>query len=388
MKKNLLGKVTALSLTIAMAVSGLAGCGSSSAATSAAASSAAASTAASSAAASMADSSAAASTADSVATSSKASGTSSASSTTASVDTSTNNLKGKKIDVLLKSYTHMFWVEAANEAKALGEEYGCDVEILAPTVANSNEEQIQLIESALVSPPDLFIIVPADSEGIAPAIQEINDAGIPIVNVNTKIADTSVSYNSFVSCNQYDLGNTTISTAIDSIGETGKAVIIFGKPGAQTYVDRETGAKDAFAKHSGWEVLDDQVANGDRNQAMTVMQNLLTKYSDITMVYAEDGEMALGAAEALKQAGKTDIKIVCENSNTEICQAIEDGSIFMTYDDAAWAQTKLGFEVANMVLGGEKVEDTYYSEIQLVNSSNVKEYAKRYSDTSSTSSTS
>ena len=48
----------------------------------------------------------------------------------------TGGLAGKKVTVLLKSYTHMFWVEAANEAKALGDKYNCEVEILAPTVSN------------------------------------------------------------------------------------------------------------------------------------------------------------------------------------------------------------------------------------------------------------
>jgi ABC-type sugar transport system substrate-binding protein len=311
--------------------------------------------------------------------SSSTSETSESSGETASIDTDENYLEGKDIAVVLKSYTHMFWVEAANEAEKLGEEYGCNVEILAPTVANSNEEQIELIENSLVSPPDLYIIVPADSAGIAPAIQEINDAGVPIVNVNTQITDESVSYDAFVSCNQHDLGYTTISTAIEKIGEEGNAVIIFGAPGAETYVQRNEGALEAFEEHSGWTVLDSQVANGNRNEAMTVMQTLLTKYQDIDMVYAQDGEMALGAAEAISQAGLTDeIKVVGENSSVEICEAIESGSLYMTYDDAAYAQMDMGFQVANLVLGGQEVEDTYYSEIFLVDSDNVAEYIQRY----------
>ncbi|MCD8082393.1 MAG: sugar ABC transporter substrate-binding protein [Clostridiales bacterium] len=290
-----------------------------------------------------------------------------------------NYLEGKRITLLLKSYTHMFWVESANEATMLAEQYGCDLEILAPTVANSNEEQIELLENSLVNPPDLYIIVPADSSGIAPAIEEINSEGIPIINVNTQITGEGAEYDSFVSCNQYDLGYTTVSAGIEKLGEEGNAVIIFGKPGAETYVQRGQGAEAAFAEHEGWTVLDNQVANGDRNEAMTVMSTLLTKYDNIDMVYAEDGEMALGAAEALKQAGKEgEIKIIAQNSSSEICDAIKSGSIYMTYDDAAWAQTELGFAVANLVLGGQEVEDTYYSEIYLVDSDNVAEYAQRY----------
>ncbi len=297
------------------------------------------------------------------------------------IDTSANYLEGKKIIVLLKSYTHMFWVEAANEAEMLADQYGCEVEILAPTVANSNEEQIELLENSLVSPPDLYIIVPADSQGIAPAIAEINAEGIPIVNVNTQITDESVSYDSYVSANQYELGYTTVSTAIEKLGEEGKAIVIFGKPGAQTYMERDEGASAAFAEHTGWEVLDNQVANGDRNEAMTVMQTLMTKYSDIDLVYAEDGEMALGAAEAIKAAGKDgEIKVVGDNSSVEICDAIKSGALYMVYDDAAWSQMETGFKVANLVLGGESVEDTYYSPIYLVDSDNVEEYSKRYEE--------
>ena len=50
----------------------------------------------------------------------------------------------------------------------------------------------------------------------------------------------------------------------------------------------------------------------------------------------------------------------------------------MTYDDAAWAQMDLGFKVADKILSGEDVDDTYYSDIQLVNADNVNEYATRY----------
>ena len=91
--------------------------------------------------------------------------------------------------------------------------------------------------------------------------------------------------------------------------------------------------------------------------------------------------MALGAAEAIKQAGKQgEILVAGDNSSAEICAAIEDGSLFMTYDDAAWAQMEMGFKVANLIMGGQKVEDTYYSPIQLVDSDNVAEYKTRYEE--------
>ncbi len=299
------------------------------------------------------------------------------------IDTSVNYLEGLDVDVLVKSRTHMFWVEAANSAEAMGDLYGCNVEILAPETASSNEEQIELLENSLVNPPDIYIIVPADSNGIAPAIQEINEAGIPIVNLNTKILADDCDYESFISVNQTDFGYNTVTNAIERIGDTGNAIHIMGTAGAQTYAERCEGADSAFADNPGWTVLESQYADANRDTAYTVMNTLITKYADegIDLVYAEDGEMTLGCAQAIDDAGMTgEIKLAGENFNSEISEGVENGSIFLTMDDSAWLQTEVAFAVANAVMGGVDVEDVYYSPLFPVDSSNIDEYTAMYNE--------
>ena len=294
-------------------------------------------------------------------------------------DTAKASLAGKKIALLVKSQTNIFWVQICNRAQELSDELGFELQILAPTTANSNEEQIQLLENSLIDPPDLYIIAPADSAGIIPAIEEINEAGVPIVNLNTKISSDSVELFSFVSCEQYGLGKLAIQEAIDRLSDSGSCIFIKGPLGAQTHVDRIEGAKAVLAENPGWTLLDEQIGNANRADALSITQTLLSKYDKIDFIFAGDAEMGLGAAEAIAQAGRADeIKVVCINCNEEVCQAIRDGRIWVSIDDSPASQVDGAVSVAAMYFNGEAVGATYYTDIHAVDLENVETQEKLY----------
>ncbi len=235
-----------------------------------------------------------------------------------------------------------------------------------------------MLESSLIDPPDIFIIVPADSQGILPAIVEIHDAGVPIVNLNTKIGGNA-DVVSYVSCEQYGLGVLAIEEAIKRLGPTGNCVFIEGPMGAQTHIDRNQGAKDTIAANPGWTILDEQVANSNRAEALTVMQTLLTKFNNIDFVFVGDADMALGAMEAISQAGVGDkVKIVNICCDAAVCDAIATDKIWMAVDDSPASQAANALEVANMYLGGATVNPTYITDVHIVDKSNVVEQAKLY----------
>lgn len=289
-----------------------------------------------------------------------------------------NHLKGKRVGLMVKSQTAMFWVIMMNRAAELAKEMGFELEILAPTTPNSNEEQIQLLESSLIDPPDIYVLVPSDSQGILPAIAEIHDAGVPIVNLNTKIGG-GAEVVSFVSCEQYGLGVLAIQEAIKRLGDKGNCVFIEGPLGAQTHIDRNQGAKDTIAANPGWTILDRQVANSNRAEALTVMQTLLTKYNNIDFAFVGDADMALGAMEAVNQAGLSGkVKIVNICCDAAICDAIASDKIWMAVDDSPASQVTNAIQVANMHLGGEAVKPTYITDVHIVDKSNVEKQALLY----------
>ena len=238
-----------------------------------------------------------------------------------------------EVALLVKKLSSTFWTDMEQGYKDACEELGWEVRsTLCPVTPDSNEEQIQLIEQDLLDPPDLYILCPANSDGIIPAIEKINEAGIPIINVNTRIGE-GANYLAFCGVDCYELGGLVGESLSEAIDYKGNVVILEGVSGSQTAIDYKAGAVDVFDKYKDITILDSQIANYQRQDAINVTQNLLQKYSDIDAIYACNLEMAMGALVACEQAGRTDILIGTVNMSEEGMQALADGRLYMIVDD-------------------------------------------------------
>lgn len=278
--------------------------------------------------------------------------------------TTAADLSGKRVVLLVKQMANDFWVELVDAAEAAAEEYGIELEVLCPLTADSNEEQISLLEQALLNPPDVFIISPADQEGIIPAIEKINDAGIPIIDVDTPITSEDVEILTFVGSNNYDLGYDLANAAVEKTGiEGGKVLIVEGKTGAASSQQRTEGAEAAYAEQ-GWEILDKQPGNWSRDDSYNVVQNLLQKYNDVDVIQFNSVAMALGAYEAVTKSGQTDIKCVAVDKNAEALQLMTDtdaANLFCLIDNPPDFIGSKSVELAVSWLQGETIEAEYTS---------------------------
>ncbi|HWQ78358.1 MAG TPA: sugar ABC transporter substrate-binding protein [Anaerovoracaceae bacterium] len=276
--------------------------------------------------------------------------------------------------LLVKNQTNPFFVEMADAVKALGESWGWTVDVKYPVTPDSNEEQIQILEQALVNPPDVFLVVPADSKGITPAIEKINEAGIPVVDINTRMYDESLDVLCYTGFENVDGSWMAVKEGAKVAANGGKNVIILeGVTGAQTSIDRTTGAKEAI-EELGLTLTDIQPTDYNRVKAKEVMTSLLAAHPDIDLVFGASGEVALGAVEAIRAANRQDeITVVTINAYKELIEAIKDGRIALTVDDQSWRQGELGLEAAKIYFeqGKDAVEANYYCGGEVVDASNV-----------------
>ena len=263
--------------------------------------------------------------------------------------------------LLVKQMGNDFWVEMVDSAKAEAEAKGIQLEVLCPLTADSNEEQIQLVEQALLDAPDCFIICPADSEGLTPAIEKLNEAGIPIIVLDSPITNASVETLSFIGSNNYDLGYDLAYAAAAKTGiESGKVAIIEGKTGASSSIARTAGAEAAYAE-LGWEVVDKQPGNWSRDDSYNAVQNLLQAHSDIDVIQFNSVSMALGAYDAVVKSGQ-DVKIVAVDKNAEALQLMVDTDakiMIALIDNPPDYMGKTSVDIAIAYLSGEAVEAEY-----------------------------
>lgn len=285
--------------------------------------------------------------------------------------------ESKTIAFMVKHLNSSFWVEMADAAQKQCDEYGWTLQVLAPVDSDSNEQQIQLIEQSLVNPPDLYIICPTDSKGIVPAIEEINEAGIPIINLNTQIIG-DVELVTFLSCENYNLGYKVAKAGAELVGNQGNVVMLSGVPGSQNSIDRIEGARAAYTE-AGMEIIDEQIGNNERSVAYTKTQTLLQKYDNINVIYTANGEMGVGASVAVAEAGlEGSVFVQTVDCYDEVVSAVKDGKIQICIDNAGDIQGRDAIKLAKSYFDGEEIPAATVIDSEVVTIDNLEPYLEKY----------
>jgi inositol transport system substrate-binding protein len=213
-----------------------------------------------------------------------------------------------KIGFLVQSADDQFVTYMLDEAEAFAAEHP-EVEYHPGDGKQDSATQISLVENWVTQGFDAICIQPVDST-IGPTFNKLcNDAGIPLVYFNIPADDMEKSAVAYVGCDETLFGQEQGAYLAEQAGEKGGAVIIQGLLGAEN-VNMRTGGAESSLKAAGVEVIAVDTAKWMRENAMKLMENWLQKYGDeIAIVCANNDEMALGAAQALQAAGRTDVLV-------------------------------------------------------------------------------
>ena len=285
-----------------------------------------------------------------------------------------NKTDAKEILVIVKNSTAPFWISVMDGAKAAGAELGYTVTCKTPVdtaEGSGNEQQSNLCEEAIVSGVSCVVLAPVDSEAIVPATKKINEAGIPIVNLNTKISDDT-QYKTFCGLENINQGYNTAKAMFELMNGEGKIFIIEGSTGAQTSIDRVKGFEKALAEYPNIEVVAQQSANYSRADALNVVQNLLQAHPDVNAILCCNDEMALGSAEAIDAANLTGtIMVAGQDANDDAVAALKEGKITVTSFGNPYMQGYTAVKAAVDVLEGKSVDAFYEVETVVVTKENV-----------------
>ncbi len=285
-----------------------------------------------------------------------------------------NKTDAKEILVIVKNSTAPFWISVMDGAKAAGAELGYTVTCKTPVdtaEGSGNEQQSNLCEEAIVSGVSCVVLAPVDSEAIVPATKKINEAGIPIVNLNTKISDDT-QYKTFCGLENINQGYNTAKAMFELMNGEGKIFIIEGSTGAQTSIDRVKGFEKALAEYPNIEVVAQQSANYSRADALNVVQNLLQAHPDVNAILCCNDEMALGSAEAIDAANLTGtIMVAGQDANDDAVAALKEGKITVTSYGNPYMQGYTAVKAAVDVLEGKSVDAFYEVETVVVTKENA-----------------
>lgn len=239
------------------------------------------------------------------------------------------------------------------------EENADTVELHFADAQQKQENQIKAIKNFIEQGVDVIGLAPVVETGWDQVFAEAQEAGIPIILVD-RTADVDESlYTTFIGSDFIEEGKAAATEMAKLIGEEGKVVELEGTVGASAATDRKTGFDEEMAtNHPGIEILASQTGDFTRAQGKEVMESFLKSYDNISGVYAHNDDMALGAIEAIKEAGLKpgeDIKIVSVDGVKGIFEAMVAGEANCTVE----CNPLLGplfFETAKILKNGGTVD--------------------------------
>lgn len=279
-----------------------------------------------------------------------------------------------KIGVTLMDFSTEFGIGLKDYMTAKADAMG-DVELTVVDAGGDAAKQLQQVETFISQKVDAIIMQPQEQEACSPAIDKAKAAGIPIINCNSL---TITEPDAYVGSNDSETAEIAMTYIAEQLGGKGNVLMMHGHPGQTAEVKRTEGAMDILAQNPDMTLLDEQTADWDRAEAMTLMENWIQAYGDqINAVFCQNDEMALGALNALVQAGKKDnVLVVGVDAIDDALQSVKDGKMDATVYQDCKGQAEGAIEAAYKLAKGESVEKEILIPFILVTTENVDEYLK------------
>lgn len=175
------------------------------------------------------------------------------------------------------------------------------------------DKQITAIRDFIQKDVDYIVLAPNTEAGWDTALSEAKDAGIPVIIVDRMIqtADESL-FTAWVGSNFKQEGYDAVTALEGALKAKGVAdtekiniVTLQGTMGSSAQIGRTDGFAEKMGAHANWTMLDKQSGDFTQEKGQEIMESFLKSYPDMNVVIAENDNMAFGAINAIKAAGKT-----------------------------------------------------------------------------------
>ncbi|MBI4613338.1 MAG: ABC transporter substrate-binding protein [Planctomycetes bacterium] len=175
-----------------------------------------------------------------------------------------------------------------------------DVEWVYATAANP-EKQIADIEDMMAQKVDGLVVLATESAPLTPVAKRAHERGIYVVNVDRGFLEPVADV--FLEGDNKAFGARSARFIVERLGGKGRVAVLRGIP-CTVDTDRYESAKKVFDENPGIEVLAAQPGLWNRQKSLEVMQSYLAQFDRIDAVWAADDDMALGAEQAIREAGR------------------------------------------------------------------------------------
>lgn len=256
------------------------------------------------------------------------------------------------------------------ETKSIrGEAEKRGVELKFADAQGKQANQIMAIRSFVTQKVDVIVIAPVVETGWEPVLTEAKEAGIPVVLVDRgiKVSDDSL-YTTLIASDFVEEGRMAARWLGEKMGGKGNIVELQGTTGSAPAIDRKKGFEEELAKFPDMKIIKSQTADFTRAKGKEVMEAFIKSDRDnIQAVYAHNDDMALGAIQALEEAGMNpgkDVIVISIDGVKDAFEAMVAGKLNATVECNP-LMGPIVFDTINKIRAGEQVPKYIQNKDQL-----------------------
>ena len=272
------------------------------------------------------------------------------------------------IVVNLKTLSSEYWQTVKSGIDKAAEELGITIDVQGPPAESDIAGQVNQIETQLGGNPDAIIIAPDDNDAVVGVLE-----GYEGIVVFCDTTNTYENQTAFVGTSNEEAAYSGGVYGIAINGEETKALIIYGQEGDNTSNLRKSGYEKAL-EEAGVEPVAEMSGNNNTADSKNVMEAQLISNPDINLVLCHNDDSALGALEAIKEAGKEGIAVIGFDGNTSALESIAAGELKATIAQQPAEMGYLSVMTAVAALKGETVEKVVSVPTVVIDAENVAEH--------------
>jgi simple sugar transport system substrate-binding protein len=233
------------------------------------------------------------------------------------------------------------------------------ITLLFSNADNSQENQIAALRSFIGQDVDAIVLAPVIETGWAPILREIQAAGIPVVIIDRNVTADESLYLTRVSSDFVFEGRLAAAWLVQATSGKCNIVELQGTVGSSATRDRQIGFNEVIALFPEMRIAVSQTADFRRTMGKEVMASILSTENPaaICALWSHNDDMAIGAIEAIKEAGLDpgdDILIVSVDAIPDIFKAMMDGDTNATVELSPYMAGP-AFDAIVTHLNGEEV---------------------------------
>lgn len=257
---------------------------------------------------------------------------------------------------------------------------GLKLEIQGGEKFASADKQLELVENYISQKVDGILIIPSSSEGLVTSLEKVKEAGIPLVNLDTRLDPDVLKQVGlkvpFFGTDNYTGAKAAGEYVAKNFGEGTKTAILRGIVGQEPAIDRYEGFLEGAGSHV--DLVAEQVANWETEEGYTATQNIITANPDLELIFACNDGMGIGALRAVQEAGLEDqIKIISYDGTGEAINLVESGELLATVAQYPAEMGKLGVDkLLTLIEGAEADDENVDTGSKLITKDQVAEFKK------------